>query len=139
MLEADKLGSRQDRMRSAMADKSINDDTHGTVVRFDDIIRHHPLSNVEHIVRDIHDILGSYYKVARKRFVDNLQMQAVHHHLVKGSTTPLKLFSPSFVSGLSAEQLEEIAGEDAALRRHCTTLTKEIEDLEAGKKILAWQ
>ena len=31
-----------------------------------------PLSKMEHTVRDIHDILLSYYKLARKRFVDNV-------------------------------------------------------------------
>lgn len=63
-------------------------------------------------------------------------MQAVDYHLVTGPITPLKLFSPSFVGGLSAEQLEEIASEDAALRRKRTALSKEIKDLEASKKIL---
>ena len=33
-----------------------------------------PVGNMEHTVRDIHDILRSYYKVARKRFVDNVCM-----------------------------------------------------------------
>ena len=48
----------------------------------------------------------------------------------------LRLFSPSFVSDLSAEQLKEIADEDAALRRKRTAFTKEIKDLETDKKIL---
>jgi hypothetical protein len=37
---------------------------------------------------------------------------------------------------LNVDQLEEIAGEDAGLKRKRKTLTKEIKDLEAGKKTL---
>ena len=123
-------------MRAAMVEKSFDGFKHGTVVRLEDIVRNHSLSNIEHVVQDVHDILKSYYKVAQERFVDNLCRQAVHYFLVTGPVTPLKLFSPSFVGGLSTEQLEEIAGEDAALRRKRTALNKEIKDLEVGKKFL---
>ncbi|KAK4981723.1 hypothetical protein LTR66_009764 [Elasticomyces elasticus] len=94
------------------------------------------MSNVEHIVLEIYDILQSYYEFARKRFTDNLCMQAADYHLVKGPGSPLKLFSPSFVSGLGEEQLEKIAGEDPALKRKRATLEREIENLEAGRKVL---
>ena len=94
------------------------------------------MSNKEHNVRDLHDILKAYYKVARKRFVDNLCMQASNYFLVTGPDAPLKLFNPTFVSRLTAEQLEEIAGEDAAVKRRRKVLGKEIQNLEAGKKIL---
>lgn len=30
------------------------------------------MSNFEHTLNDLHDILEAYYKVARKRFVDNV-------------------------------------------------------------------
>lgn len=53
-----------------------------------------------------------------------------------GPDAPLKLFNPTFVSRLTAEQLEEIAGEDAAVKRRRKVLGKEIQNLEAGKKIL---
>ena len=123
-------------MRVAMESKSFNNCSHGQVVRFDDIVANHPMSNVEYVVREIHDILKAYYKVARKRFVDNVCMQASDYHLVTGPTTLLKLFFPSFVSRLSMEQVAEIAGEDRALKRKREALNKEIKDLEAGKKIL---
>ena len=123
-------------MRAAMEKKSVNDCQHGVMVRLNNIMQHHPMLNMEHTVRDIHDILQSYYKVAHKRFVDNMCMQASDYHLVTGLGTPLKLFSPSFVSGLSPEQLEEVAGEDTSLKRMRKYLDKQIKDLEAGKKIL---
>jgi hypothetical protein len=31
----------------------------------------HHMNNLQQTVQDIHDILKSYYKVARKRFIDN--------------------------------------------------------------------
>lgn len=34
------------------------------------------MSNFTHTIQDLHDILQPYYKVARKRFVDNIYRQA---------------------------------------------------------------
>ena len=94
------------------------------------------MSNIDHVVQEIHDILKAYYKVSRKRFIDNVCMQATDHHLVSGSDTPLKIFSPKFVSDLTKNQLEEFAGEDPSLRRKRNALTNEIKHLKARKKIL---
>src|SRR3712207_8113944 len=54
--------------------------------------------------------LHSYYKVARKRFVDTVCMQATDYHLLTGPTSPLRVFSPSLISNLTTEQLDIIAG-----------------------------
>jgi hypothetical protein len=102
-----------------------------------DIVQTHSISNVEHIVQEIHDILKSYYKVARKRFTDNLCMQASDYYLITGPRSPLKLFSPTFVNELTEEQLAEIAGEDVGLRRKRAALMKEISGLEEGKSVLS--
>ena len=128
--------SRQDRMFSAMQEVSINDSTHGSVVRLSDAKLTHPMSNTEHIVRDIHDILQSYYKVARKRFVDNVVKQATGHFLVTGCETPLNLFSPTYVSTLTTEELEHIVGEAPRMKRERARLTKEIASLTEAKTIL---
>ncbi|TVY58278.1 Interferon-induced GTP-binding protein Mx2 [Lachnellula cervina] len=127
---------RQKRMRKTMLTKSFDNCKHGTVVPLDAIMENHPMSNMQHIVQDLHDILQSYYKVARKRFVDTICMQAVDHHLISGQGTPIKLFSPAFVAAMSPEQLDEVAGEDPRQRRKRKQLQKEVQDLEAGKKIL---
>jgi len=119
-----------------VANKSIDGCKHGTVVRLDDIVQNHPMSNTEHIVQDLHDILESYYKVAWKRFVDIVCMQGTDHYLITGPSSPLKLFSPALVIDMSIEHLEEVAGEDVALKRKRKQLQKEILNLEAGKKIL---
>lgn len=109
---------------------------YGDVVQLDAILRTSTAGNTDHTIRDLHDILKSYYKVARKRFVDIVSMQAVDHHLVTGPAAPIKLFSPEFVSGMNAEQLERIAGEDVSTKRKREELKREIENLTNGKKIL---
>lgn len=94
------------------------------------------MSNTEYTVHDIHDILESYYKVARKRFVDNICMQAADYHLVTGPETPFKLFSSSLVNRLSRDELKDIAGEDASTVRQRINLKKTIRELEEGRRIL---
>ncbi|GMF67031.1 unnamed protein product [Aspergillus oryzae] len=87
------------------------------VIRLEDLTVLNHMSNTEYTVHDIHDILESYYKVARKRFVDNICMQAADYHLVTGPETPFKLFSSSLVNRLSKDELKDIAGEDASTVR----------------------
>ncbi|KAI4095375.1 MAG: hypothetical protein LQ344_001673 [Seirophora lacunosa] len=94
------------------------------------------MSNVEHTVQTLHDILKSYYKVARKRFVDNVCMQAADRHLIRGPDTAVKVFSPSFVSDLTDEQVERIAGEDASTKRKRADLTRQVENLQKAKALL---
>ncbi|KAI9710432.1 MAG: hypothetical protein M1828_002162 [Chrysothrix sp. TS-e1954] len=110
---------------------------YGEVVRVEDIMQSRPTSNADHDIQDLHDILKSYYKVARKRFVDSLRMQAADYYLITGPKTPLKLFSPELVAGMTLEQLEEVAGEDLIIKRRRAQLKKEQKDLEDGKKILS--
>ena len=119
-----------------MQKKSFSDCTYGEVVRLDDKIQNHPMSNDDHAIQDLHNILQSYYKVARKRFVDCLRMQAANYHLTTGPRTPLMLFSPAFVAEMTPTQLEDVAGEDLTLKRRRTQLEKELKNLEDGKRIL---
>lgn len=94
------------------------------------------LLSTDYNIQEIHDILKSYYHIARERFVDCTFKQAAGHYLVFGSDTPLRLFSPKLVSGLTETQLEDIAGEDANIKRRRMALMKQVEDLENGKKVL---
>ena len=130
------MHNRQKRMQEAMSRKSSDDCTYGAVVRLEDITMHHPMSNIEHTVQDLHDILKAYYKVAWKRMVDVVCMQAVDNHLISGPETPVRPFSPAFVGSMTPRQLEEIAEEDAGERRRRKQLQQEVEGLEKGKKIL---
>lgn len=138
------MHSRQKRLRASLEKQAtVHPSPFGvggvsrSMIALDDIVQNHPMSNAEHVVYEVHDILKAYYKVARKRFVDNVCMQAADYLLVTGPNNPLKLFSPQFVSSLTDNQLEEIAGEDAGLRRRRIALAKEVNDMEVGKKILA--
>ena len=120
-----------------MESKAVSDCKHGVVVRLDDIMQNYPVSNADHAIQDLHDILHSYCKVALKRFTDSLRMQAADHFLITGSKTPLTLFSPALVAGMTPGQLEEVAGEDTTIKRGRVQLEKEQKDLEDGKKILS--
>jgi hypothetical protein len=130
--------SRQERLRTNIQGKSaFHKHLADNIIRLDDVLRTRAMSNTHHVVQEVHDILKSYYKVARKRFVDSLCMQAANYHLVTGPNSPLRLFGPSFVAKLTETQLREIAGEDAALRKKRESLVKKITGLEAGKKVLS--
>lgn len=98
--------------------------------------KHTNKSNLEHAVDDIHDILYCYYKTARKRFVDGVLMQAMDWFLLKGSPSPLHLFTSSYVSDFTPEQLEKVAGEDTATKSRRLELKKEIHALEAAEDVI---
>lgn len=94
------------------------------------------MSNVQQTVQGIHDILKSYYKVARKRFTDNMCMQAAVYYLVTGLAAPTRLFSPSWIYTLSDKQLEHIDGEEISIRKKRRLLQRKVKELETGSKIL---
>ena len=106
------------------------------VVKIGDVTNIQHMSNAQHIMREISDTLGVYYRVARKRFLDNVRMQVVDRLLLKGPESPLKIFSPGWVAGLDAGTLETIAGEEPIMRRRRHDLAQRIKRLEEGKKIL---
>lgn len=129
--------SRQQRMKALMEKVKFTVKGYGDVVQLDAMLLTLTASNTDHTIHDLHDILKSYYEVARKRFVDVVCMQAVDYCLITGPAAPVKLFSPSFVSGLEANQLDRIAGEDLFTKRKREALKREIENLTNGKKILS--
>lgn len=118
-------------------EKTQSIDKVGDVIKVTDLHQASNMSNSESTIQLLHDTLKSYYKVARKRFVDNICMQAADYHLVRGPDTAVKVFSPSFVSDLTPEQLGRIAGEDAFTKRSRTELTRQVESLRKAKKLLA--
>jgi hypothetical protein len=129
--------SRQAHFKSHLSKHAVNNCSHGPVIPVSSLHDSTTnMSNLDYTIRDIHDTLKSYYKVARKRFADTVVMQGADHFLVMGPESPLKVFSPGFVADLTDEQLEAICGEDAFTRRKRKQLRKEIRDLEVGKKIL---
>lgn len=122
-----------------MESLAFDDEDNGLVVKLDnlkDIWQTNLKSNLESIIQDLHDSLKSYYKVARKRFVDTVCMQAVDFYLIKGPESPTKAFSSHFVSNLSPERLDFIAGEEHQIKRKRIELKREIELLTHGKSVL---
>ncbi|PYH68859.1 dynamin family protein [Aspergillus vadensis CBS 113365] len=92
--------------------------------------------NVEHITGEIHDILWSYYQVARERFVDNVHMQAIEHCLLTGPESPLEVFSQEWVINLGSDELGAIAGEPQAIKARRTNLKQKMEDLKSALQTL---
>lgn len=92
--------------------------------------------NLEHAVDDIHTVLNAYYKVVMKRFIDIVVAQGADYYLLTGDESPLKILTPLFISSMTAEQLDEIAGEDLVTKRERQELQEEILALEQGKKLL---
>lgn len=130
--------SRQGNASADLKKHAFTDFNHGMIVKLADATQTtRSMSNDEYVVQDIHDILQSYYKVSRKTFVDSVSKQAAVHYLLRSEESPLALFSPVFVSRLSAADLEELAGEAPRLQRARAQLTKEMASLVAATKILA--
>ncbi|KAK2006223.1 dynamin family protein [Colletotrichum eremochloae] len=93
-------------------------------------------SNTAHAAETIHDNLEAYYKVAYKRFVDNVFSQAVDYKLLSGPESPLRLFSEQWVLGLDPKTVHAVAGESRRTRECRDRLKKEIQDLEVAMEIL---
>ncbi|KAL7627589.1 hypothetical protein AAE478_001782 [Parahypoxylon ruwenzoriense] len=94
------------------------------------------MANSDYTLKYIHDILKSYYKVSRKRFVDVVCQQAVNHHLLAGKGSPLKIFSTQMVLNLNEDQLDMIAGEDAPVKMQREKLASSIKNFEGALKVL---
>ncbi|KAI0512615.1 P-loop containing nucleoside triphosphate hydrolase protein [Xylaria bambusicola] len=93
-------------------------------------------SNSEHVREYMHDVLYSYYKVSRKRFVDVVCQQAVNYYLLAAEHSPLKIFNMQMVLRLNEDQLDTIAGEDLHIRQRREKLTRDIANFEAALKTL---
>lgn len=94
------------------------------------------MDNAQQTREDILDALESYYKVARKRFVDVVCQHVVYHFLLEGKDSPLQVFGPELIMGLDPEQLELIAGEDAETKRQRQTLERQVERLEEALRVI---
>lgn len=132
--------SRLERLKAYLHDHTeltFGGSTDRVTVKLEDLVQTAGLGNLQRTAQDIHDILQAYYKVARKRFVDVICMQGTDYHVITGPDTPLRVFSAAYVLGLTSEQLEAIAGEDALSIQRRKALGKEIESLMEGRKILA--
>ncbi|KAG9234025.1 dynamin GTPase [Amylocarpus encephaloides] len=104
--------------------------------KLDQIIQPTAMDNSEYVIQENHDILESYYKVAKKRFVDTICMQGSDFYLLTGPTSPLRIFGTEFVSKLSSSELDFIAGEDVSTTQLRGSLKKQIAALKEGEKLI---
>ncbi|KAK4225854.1 P-loop containing nucleoside triphosphate hydrolase protein [Podospora fimiseda] len=93
-------------------------------------------SNAEHAKEEIQETLKAYYKVASKRFVDYVYLQAVDHCLLSGSESPLRLFSEQWVLGLDSDKLAMIAGESRETTGRRDSLMKKVDVLKRAMEIV---
>lgn len=92
------------------------------------------LSNEDQAVHDIHDILKAYYKVALKRFTDNVVIQCVERCFA-GAEGPLRYISPGLIGELTDDDLEYIAAENYATSSKRTETMHRLERLEKALTI----
>ncbi|KAI1822810.1 interferon-induced GTP-binding protein Mx2 [Xylaria intraflava] len=84
----------------------------------------------------MHDLLSSYYTIARDRFVDLVYLHPINYYLLFGEKSPLKIFSTDMVMSLNEEQLDMIAAEGASDQQRREKLVREISNFEAALKVL---
>lgn len=92
--------------------------------------------SLETVRRKIHDVLQSYYGIARDRFVDVVCRQVIDFFLLHPEKGPLAVLSDEVVLRMTPEQLDAIAGEDMESRDRREKLDRDINDLTKALKIL---
>ncbi|KAK4449599.1 P-loop containing nucleoside triphosphate hydrolase protein [Podospora aff. communis PSN243] len=130
--------SRGQRVADSLASKARKEERTSKIVVDHSLIKTAILDrgNDDFEEEDIHDILQAYYSVARKRFVDNIWLQAVDHVLLSGPMSPLKLLSEKWVMGLDNDQLQTLAGELRSVTDRRKALEKEILNLNKAVKVV---
>lgn len=103
-------GIREERVLARLEAAGVQD---GCVVNLTQMLKSIHLSNEDQAVNDIHDTLKAYYKVAMKRFTDNVVLQ-VTERLYLGPDGPVKSLSPDMISDLQDGELTDLAGENFA-------------------------
>ncbi|KAI0802764.1 interferon-induced GTP-binding protein Mx2 [Xylaria sp. FL0064] len=92
--------------------------------------------NSARVRETMHDLLSSYYEIARQRFVDVVYQQAVNHYLLRGDKSPLRIFSTEMVLGLNEDQLDIIAAEDSPVKQRREKLDRDMKNLTKALKVL---
>ncbi|KLU91205.1 hypothetical protein MAPG_09727 [Magnaporthiopsis poae ATCC 64411] len=121
---------------------SLNYNNHGETlfklsqIQLDNLVGQNNKSNLEHMHQYIHDVLKSYYKVALKRYIDNVCLQVVHHELLYSADSPLYILTPKLIHTLDDDQLEQYAGEDHAVRAQREKLARDIQNFKEALEVL---
>lgn len=83
---------------------------------------------------DIHDILKSYYKVALKRFIENVVVQVIERYYI-GLGGPAIQITPEYVRELSDQDLDEVAYETYETARSRNDTNSRLQRLEEAVRI----
>ncbi|KAI9886420.1 MAG: hypothetical protein M1823_001809 [Watsoniomyces obsoletus] len=86
-----------------------------------------------HSIEEALDCLVAIYKLSQKTFIDNIIVQVVERHMVRGLET---IFSPVMVNGLSEAETLAIASESTSVKRQRDFLEDRIKKLKDGERIL---
>jgi hypothetical protein len=124
---------RYDRVVQRVKDAGY-EEGYGYEMNFETIAMVKDTSNDDSAVYDIHEIVKSYYKVAMKRFLDNVIIQVVERHVL-GPNKPLRLFSSDFMDDLEDEQVKFIAAESSSTSMARSDLTTKLERLQKALDI----
>ncbi|KAL4809874.1 P-loop containing nucleoside triphosphate hydrolase protein [Aspergillus unguis] len=107
---ADTLNAiRDERVRERLKQMGLTENA-TSAVNLADVMKRVHLSNEDQAVNDIHDILKTYYKVALKRFADNVVIQIVERYIL-GQGGPVRALCSDMVNDMDESELLEIAGE----------------------------
>ncbi|GIJ86342.1 hypothetical protein Asppvi_005229 [Aspergillus pseudoviridinutans] len=90
--------------------------------------------NEDQAVENIHDTLKAYYKVARKRFTDNVILQEAERRLL-GVNGPVRTLSPEFIRNLEDSELEHIAGESYVTSTKRNDLASKVDRFQKALQI----
>ncbi|KFY29107.1 hypothetical protein V491_00184 [Pseudogymnoascus sp. VKM F-3775] len=120
--------AREERVLSRLKKLGLEDGERQTI-DLASITRAAHLSNEDQAVNDIHDILKAYYKVALKRYMDNVVLQVVER-IYLGSNGPVRAIGPEYVGTLSDTDLADIAAESYATSSTRTEIGHKLERLD---------
>lgn len=124
---------RSDRVIRRLKDAGY-EEGHEYKVKFKNLAATSNISNDDSAIYDIHDTVKSYYKVAMKRFLDNVIIQVVERHVL-GPNAPLRLFSSDFVDDLEDDEVKFIAAESSTTSMTRSDLTMKLGRLQKALDI----
>ena len=131
---ADTLSAtRQDRVLHRLRGLGLEDGSQ-TTVNLKSLAETAHLSNEDKAVNDIHDILKAYYKVALKRFTDNVVIQVVERCYLS-SKGPVKSMSAEYIGGFTDTDLNNLAAENYATASSRNDVDAKLERLEKALAI----
>lgn len=132
---ADTLAAaREERVVSRLRKLGVDDDNLAYSVNLASLTKATHLSNEDQAIYSIHDILKAYYKVAIKRFMDNVVVGVVERSWL-GPHGFVAIFDGEFVGNLSDDELGAIAAENYSTTTMRIDLQEKLGRFEEARRI----